>query len=275
MIKYLKWQIALFFIIALGWSGSIWTILIPAVQHKFHLNLSQNLAWLGLIGPGLAAIAVTFISAGWLGIKALFRPLLNWKVGIIYYVFVYAGVFFFYCAASWLTVLFQGYTETHDIFWLIENNKAPFFNLSGIWLLLEITIIYTFCEELGWRGLGLPALLFYMNGLNAALLIGVLWTLWHIPLVYLYGHEFGLATFLIYFTHIVCFSIFYAWLYLKTNFSLLLVGLFHGATDGFGAFFPLTSSLVGQGPNFYTVMMEVLVAALMIPYLFKYRFKST
>ena len=62
-------------------------------------------------------------------------------------------------------------------------------------------------------------------------------------------------------------SIFYAWLYFKTERSLLLVGLFHGTTDGIGAFFPITNSLIGQGPNLSTTALEIIIALLMIPYL--------
>ncbi len=72
--------------------------------------------------------------------------------------FIYLGVFFFYCAASWATVLFQGSSYAHSWLWLWQNTKAPFFGLTGIWILIEITIIYALCEELGWRGFALPKL---------------------------------------------------------------------------------------------------------------------
>lgn len=264
--------VALFFMLTVIWSDSIWILLTPSVQKKLHLTLNLHWAWVGLMGPGLMAVFVSWLSGGWSGIIKLFIPLLRWKTNIIYYVFVYAGVFLFYCAASWVTVLFQGYHEAHNIYWLIKNVKAPFFNLSGIFFLIEITIIYTLCEELGWRGFALPHLLNNkINALTTALIIGFIWTIWHVPLIYLYGSSFSLITFLIYLLHIVCFSIFYTWLYLKTNWSLLLVGLFHGATDAFGSFFPLTASSVGQGPNLYTALLELFVALLMVLYLFKYK----
>ena len=71
-------------------------------------------------------------------------------------------------------------------------------------------------------------------------------------------------TFLVYALHIISFSIIYTWLYLNTNHSLFYTILFHGATDGIGAFFPVIASSSGQGPNLPTVIMEIGIALLMI-----------
>lgn len=230
--------------------------------------------WLGLIGPGLSAIIVSFAKDQTKGLKDLFTPLTFWRVPIIYYIFIYFGVFFFYCAASWLTVLVQSKAQIHNWEWYYNHIRAPFFGLRGIWVLIQMTIIYTFCEELGWRGFALPALVEKYNTLNATLLIGIIWTLWHVPLIYLNGAHFTLTTFIMYLVHIICMSVFYSWLYFRSKKSLLLVGLFHGATDGIGAFFPITASVIGQGPNLPTLIMEIIIALLLTPYLYRFSDKK-
>jgi membrane protease YdiL (CAAX protease family) len=262
-------NIILFFLIALGWSCGIWIFLTPTIQNNFGFHLDPVWAWLGLIGPGLSAILVSIKENGLAGINNLFKPLLKWRVPVIYYFFVYIGVMMFYFAASWLSLLTYGTEGVKSYSWLLENVKAPFFNLHGIWVVIEITLIYTFCEELGWRGYALPKMNNYLTGLLAAIIIGFFWTLWHVPLIYLYGSSLNLNSAIIYFLHIECMSIFYAWLYFKTDRSLLLAGLFHGTTDGIGAFFPITNSLIGQGPNLPTVILEIIIALLMVPYLLK------
>lgn len=261
--------IILFFLIALIWSGGIWIFLNSAVQNKLGVHIDLIWVWFGLIGPGLAAILVSLKEKGLEGLKTLFTPLLKWRVSFIYYVFVYLGVFLFYAAASWVSVWVYGTEGIKSFRWLLENIKTPFFNLHGLWVIVEITIIYTFCEELGWRGYALPKMNNYLNGFVAAIILGFFWTLWHIPLIYVYGSSLTFSSGIIYFLHIECMSIFYAWLYFKTDKSLLLCGLFHGTTDGIGMFFPMTNSLIGQGPNFATLIMEIIVAVLMIPYLLK------
>jgi membrane protease YdiL (CAAX protease family) len=262
-------NIILFFIIALGWSCGIWILLIPSVQETFGLHLDPMWAWLGLIGPGLSAVVISIKENRLLGLRRLFTPLTCWCVPIVYYLIVYVGVFVFYAGASWLSVFVYGDEGAKSLNWLLDNIKAPFFNLHGIWVIIEITIIYTLCEELGWRGYALPKINNYLTGLSAALIIGILWTLWHVPLIYLYGSSLNIDSSIIYFFHIECMSIFYAWLYFKADRSLLLTGLFHGTTDGIGAFFPMTHSMIGQGPNLPTLVLEIFVAIIMIPYLWK------
>lgn len=264
-----NYNIILFFVIALGWSCGIWILLNPTIQKIFGLNINSNWAWLGLIGPGLSAILISIKEDGLTGLKELFKPLLKWRVPFIYYVFVYLGVIIFYSAAAWFSVLVYGTEGIKSFAWLLENVKTPFFNLNGIWVIIEITLIYTFCEELGWRGYALPKMNNHLTGFSAAIILGFFWTIWHIPLIYLYGSSLDINSAIIYFFHIECMSIFYAWLYFKTEGSLLLAGLFHGTTDGIGAFFPITNSLIGQGPNLPTVILEVIIALLTVPYLLR------
>ncbi len=96
-------NIILFFLITLGWSDGIWILVNPIVQKNLGITLDPMWAWLGLIGPGLAAILVSLKEDGVTGLSSLFKPLLKWRVSVIYYLFVYVGVFIFYTIASWLS----------------------------------------------------------------------------------------------------------------------------------------------------------------------------
>lgn len=266
-----KYPIVTFFALTLLWSDGIWVLLVPDIQRLLNLQLDNRLAWIGLMGPGLFAIGISAVLNGKEGVSQLFKPLLKWKVPYFYYIFVSLGVFLFYYAASWLTFFLSHTKPMHSISWLLKNVEAPFFGLHGLWVIVEITIIYTFCEELGWRGFALPRMAESLNALYSAAVLGVFWAIWHIPLIYVYGSSLTVNSGIIYFLHIECLSIIYAWLYFRTDKSLLLCGLFHGATDGVGSFFPLTASTIGQGPNLTTLSLEIMVALLMIPYLLKLR----
>ena len=275
-------SIILFFLIALAFSDGIWILYMPAVQEYFGYNLSQNWDNLGLLGPGLSAIIVALLMYGRTGLKELFSSLLRWRVPINYYMFIYLGVPLFFCAASWLTLTIQAPEQLHSLSALLQNVRAPYSGLDGPWfMLIEMTIVSTFCEELGWRGFALPELTKHINAFYAALLIGVFWAIWHIPLVYLVGLHFTFLTLLLFMLYITSFSIISAWLYFKTGRSLLMAGLFHGAVNGIGIYFTVTSSSVGQGLNLPSVIVLILIiiSSKMIPYLFdisgEYRFATS
>lgn len=265
-------SIIFFFSFTLLYSMGIWVVLTPQMQSLLGTSISPNWAWLGLAGPGLFAVISSYLVGGWAEIKKLFRPFLYWRVSFIFWVFIFAGVFFFYCAASWFSVMLYNTTSFKSMSVLIESIRSPFLGLRGIGYLIEITVIYALCEELGWRGFALPKLLeTKMSAATATLLIGLIWTVWHIPLIYLYGSKLELISGLCYFLHIECMAIFYSWLYLRTNKSLLCCAVFHGMTDGIGAYFPLTASTMGQGPNTATLLIELLIAALMFRTLIDYK----
>lgn len=64
--------------------------------------------------------------------------------------------------------------------------------LTGFLLSPFMNIIYCFGEEWGWRGYLLPRLMRCFKVVPAVLLNGVLWGLWHIPLIVM-GHNYGVG----------------------------------------------------------------------------------
>jgi membrane protease YdiL (CAAX protease family) len=53
--------------------------------------------------------------------------------------------------------------------------------------LVILTLTDGLGEELSWRSFALPRLLSRHNALAASLILGVLWALWHLPLVWTEG----------------------------------------------------------------------------------------
>ena len=95
--------------------------------------------------------------------------------------------------------------------------------------------IFALGEEVGWRGFLLEKLSSYMSPICAALAVGVIWGLWHAPLVLLgfnYPHHpdcKGVLTFTL-----VCtlMSVWFSWLTLKTG-SVVPAALAHGAYNAY------------------------------------------
>jgi uncharacterized protein len=92
-------------------------------------------------------------------------------------------------------------------------------------------------EELGWRGYALPRLLLVSNAFLAAMVLGAIWTLWHVPAFFVAGimgqslSGFGwwsLDTFAL--------SITVTWIFLRANGNVFVAGIVpHFVINGMGA----------------------------------------
>lgn len=124
-------------------------------------------------------------------------------------------------------------------------------------------------EELGWRGFAQPELQEQYGGLRAAVLVGVLWGGWHLPLFFdstAIHSQWPLSSQLAYFVGIVAFSILIAWVYNGSGGSILLAMLMHGTENAAGGLVPLDleRAIVEGVPDWVALApMNVSHAALM------------
>lgn len=93
-------------------------------------------------------------------------------------------------------------------------------------------------EEGGWRGFALPRLQKLSGPLRGSLILGILWGLWHVPLMLIpaqspLNHAITLSLLIFFFIQITAKSISYTWLSNNTSGSLLIVTLFHAALNGY------------------------------------------
>lgn len=97
-------------------------------------------------------------------------------------------------------------------------------------------------EEIGWRGFAQPELQEKYGGLRAAVLIGVLWGGWHLPLFFdptAVHSQWPFSSQVAYFVGIIAFSILLAWVYNGSGGSILLVMVMHGTENAAGSLVPL------------------------------------
>jgi hypothetical protein len=94
-------------------------------------------------------------------------------------------------------------------------------------------------EETGWRGFALPRLLKLFSPLSAALLLGAIWGIWHVPAFFADGlTQFG-TNFAWFLLVAICLSILMAWIYVNANSNYLVAGFIPHAVNnllGFRAF---------------------------------------
>ena len=180
---------------------------------------SLLLLWpVGNIIPSLVGILLTALFSGKSGLGEVFRRLGHMRVPLAWYAVVLLLVPVLLFVAIGVSTLLGGATIAYD--W------------SSLLALLALSLpIAGLGEELGWRGFALPRLQARHQALPASLLLGVLWGLWHLPLLIATGlvplTSLGILNFLLFDLTITAIAVLFTWVYNNTNGSLLLMVLFH------------------------------------------------
>jgi membrane protease YdiL (CAAX protease family) len=101
--------------------------------------------------------------------------------------------------------------------------------LSRLMMLLPLLILGPLSEEFGWRGYALDRLQTRWNALTSSLILGVIWSLWHLPLFYIVGTSQYLydISFLGFMLGTTTTSVLYTWAYNNTGSSIWSAVFFH------------------------------------------------
>ena len=202
-------DVVLFFVLAYLLSWSIWPLML----------LNAESSPMVPFGPLLAALMLTAVVSGWRGIVALVKPLGRWRVHPAWYLIALLGPFLV--------------TGLSGVAAVLMGAPSPGWGVYSDWLGLATTIVATMLivglfEEPGWRGYALPRMQRSHSALWAALVLGVVWTLWHLP--EMLGDP-GERDPIPYILSVVAQSVLLAWIYNSTGGSLLLVILCHAAVN--------------------------------------------
>lgn len=204
-------QLAAFVILAyaLSWWAWVWYRLDPG-------NVDAPIL---PIGPLLAALIVLAIIGGWPAIRELLSRIVHWRVGWVWYAVVLLLPVALTLGAVGINLL-------------LGAHRSATFEVPGI---AQLAIRFVFIllwiglgEEPGWRGFALPRLLVGRSALAAALILGVVHMVWHLPL---FGVEYDAANVWPWGITVICFSIVIAWIFLHTGGSVLMPMLMHASNN--------------------------------------------
>ena len=189
-----------------------------------------------LLGPLLASLALTRLTNPQRGLRTLVSRMLIFRVNPRWYAVLLIPPLLI------LTIL-------HLLQAFVSPTFAPNFFLIG----LCFGIVAGFVEEVGWTGFAFPALTAHRKPFAAALLLGLLWSLWHIPVVDYLGTAtphgpYWLPYFLTFAAAITAIRVLISWLYTNTG-SVSLAQLLHASSTG---------SLVVLSPSRATAAQEAL-----------------
>jgi membrane protease YdiL (CAAX protease family) len=234
----------LFFVLAYLLSWVLWPLVI----------LNPTSSPLVPFGPLIAAVIVALLAGGTKELWALLRQLTHWRVHPIWYVIALLGPVVMAGAAAALAVATGAPMQ----------RSGPYTDLGAVgFTLLSTIIVVGLFEELGWRGFAFPRLQGRLDAIWAALVLGVLWALWHLP--EFISDTTGQRPPLQFFVWVLALSVIFAWLYNSTNGSLPIVIICHAAIDTVGRYMlPEFSNSGYQVMWWFMVGLYVAIAVVVV-----------
>ncbi len=209
----------------------------------------------------VAAVLMTWLTRGGVAVGQLLRRYLKWRV----YWTWYLALLIMPAAAVLGVFLNAGLTGTPADFAKVMADQLRPPGVSRLAFILPFFLVDLISngEEIGWRGYVLPRLQASHNALAAALITGLIWSLWHIP-KFLTHWDWGY--FALFMLDTIAKSVFLAWMYNGTGGSLLLVAMAHAAWNTTGIFIPVASTVSAEnlGALAMRVVVEILIAVVVV-----------
>jgi len=215
-----------FFLLSYAISWSVWLPLLLAKQGIIPYQPPQYLHLVGSLGPALAALIMTRVCSGSVGLRDLLRRMFEWRVALRWHAIAWLSPFLLFFVA----VLFTGWNS-----WEPQSfgRSAEYPELPALLYGVASIVFYGWGEETGWRGFALPHLQTHHSALKATVILSLGWALWHLPL---FGFtpgfsRMGVAEVLGWYFSILTGAILLTWLTNSTRGSILIAAIFHGTMD--------------------------------------------
>jgi uncharacterized protein len=172
-----------------------------------------------LLGPSCIGILLTRIVDGKSGLRDLLSRMLRGRVSARWYAALLIPPILI------LTVLFGFQT-------FVSTAYAPNRFLIGVLFGLPAGLL----EEIGWTGYAFPKMSSQSNELAASILLGLLWSIWHLPVIDYLGTAtphgaYWFPFFLAFGVAMTAMRVLISWIYTNTK-SLFLAQLMHISSTG-------------------------------------------
>src|SRR5262249_26869872 len=159
------------------------------------------------------------LTRGRAGVRALLARYGIWRVGLGYYGVALLLPFLLLLGAILISTLLGTFGQAVPPLPVVVTTIIVALVFNGIFNQ----------EEIGWRGFAPPRLQARWSALQASLVLGVIWGLWHLPLFLTLGTPNAQLPFLGFLLNVMAQTILLTWLFNSTRGSLLLCQLLHQA----------------------------------------------
>ena len=189
-----------------------------------------------LLGPSLTGIVLAGVVDGRGGLRDLL-----------------SRMFLARLPARWYATLILPPILLLSVLLFLETFVSPAYAPNHFFLGILFGIPAGFLEEIGWMGYAFPKMRFQNDGLTPSIVLGMLWGLWHMPVIDYLGTatphgKYRLPFFLAFILAMTAMRVIIAWMYTNTR-SVLLAQLMHVSS---------TVSLVFFSPPGVTALQEVI-----------------
>ncbi len=237
---------------AVSWASALCVAAPQLVHHGALSQLTGILMFPAMLsGPILASIFLTGILEGRNGLGILFAKI-NLRSA----------------SSSWLIALLLPPALVVITLLILEKLVsaafAPNFFLVGV----LFGVPAGFIEEIGWTGFAFPRMRQSGNSLSSAIVLGLLWSLWHLPVVNYLGAaaphgRFWLPFFLAFAGAMTAMRVLISWTYVNTE-SLLLAQLMHVSSTSSLVVFGAAHVTAAQEAFWYAIYGAILWIAVLI-----------
>ena len=233
------------------------TILISSIFYALiafngHVGGGNGTYELGLMwSPALAALIASHLSG-------LSLQHLGWSWGAWRWQWIALGIPLAYTAIAYGVIWLTGLGGVPDLTFIVKTRESLGWTgapdclvVGGYFLLIAsagmvMSVAFALGEEIGWRGFLAPHMTEVFGFKAGAVLTGIIWAAWHMPLVFLADYNsatqewFGVSCFAVL---MIAMSIIMSWLRLTSG-SLWTAALFHASHNQFIQVFftPITSA---------------------------------
>jgi uncharacterized protein len=193
-----------------------------------------------LVGPSGVGIFLTRYMDGREGIRKLFARIAKWHVSWV-----------------WYTPLLVPPLLVLGVLFTLKSLVSPAYASNRFWMGVFFGLPAGFLEEIGWMGYAFPKMGSQISELKASILLGLLWSTWHLPVVDYLGAAsphgvYWFPFFLAFAASMTAMRVIICWIYSKTE-SVLLAQFMHVSSTGALVVFGAAHVTAAQEVTWYGV----------------------